>query len=126
MLNKWDSVHLQSVDIQAKDKLYWYLDPTANINESRLSDADVSKLNRVSQILQQFDYLPQLAGLQNLILKLRNQVGLLGERPEDVIAFEQMVAQGVSFLTPNYTMRLYNSDPSVLPIILLILKQPAR
>ena len=93
---------IYKVDIQAKDQKYWYADPTANINESRLTDNDVSELRRISQILQQFDYLPQLAGLQNLILKLRNQVGLLGERPEDVIAFEQVVVQGVSFLTPIY------------------------
>ncbi len=93
---------LRNLDIKAEEGQYWYADKNANFNESRMTEADVSELNRVSQILQQFDYLPQLAGLQNLILKLRNQVGLLGERPEDVIAFEQVTLKGVSFLTPIY------------------------
>lgn len=97
-----DMRQLKKMDIRSKEGLYWYADPKANMMDSPLTDADVSELNRISQILQQFDYLPQLDGLQNLILKLRNQVGLLGERPEDVIAFEQVVAEGVSFLTPIY------------------------
>ena len=93
---------LYPVKVKCEGGLYWYENPTDNIHESRLTDADVSELNRVFQILQQFDYLPQLGSLDNLIIKLRNEVGLLGERPEDVIAFEQTVAQGVEFLTPIY------------------------
>ena len=66
-----DMRKLKKMDIASKDGLYWYTDPKANFMDSTLTDADVSELNRISQILQQFNYLPQLEGLQNLILKLK-------------------------------------------------------
>ena len=92
----------EGIEIPMKEGRFYYTDKRMNYFDTAMTDADVSELRRVAQILQHFDYLPQLDGLENLILKLRTQIGLLGESPEDVIAFEQTVAQGVEFLAPVY------------------------
>lgn len=69
-------------------KTYYFYEESFNMNKTTLNRYDTTKINAALAVLQQFEHLPQMQDLSEIVLKLEQQTSLQAEKRMPTLFFD--------------------------------------
>jgi predicted DNA-binding transcriptional regulator YafY len=80
-------------------KTYYYYEEKFNLSQNALNRYDAAKIKSALDVLQQFEHLPQMQDLSEVVLKLEQQMGLQAKMQAPTLFFDHRpLSNGVRWL----------------------------
>lgn len=107
----WGVEFVQELD--GKKQIYQYEDLNFSISNAPLNEVEIAEFQSAVQVLSQFEGMPQFAGIQEIIAKLKTDLkGSSNERP--FIGFDSnQDLKGIEFFS-----QLYNAVQNKIPLVI--------